>query len=123
MVTTNWRRRQLGRFHSPISPIDPVPGRMNQTPPAETPSPAIVLNRAIERVNVDGEHPSWSAMSPRVKPRAEGLSEPRVLTNLSPRGSGCYWLLGVVVGDGVAAGAGVWLKADFQIFQPSLPRV
>ena len=28
---------------------------------------------------------------------------------LRARGSGCYWLLGVVVGDGVAAGAGVSL--------------
>jgi len=34
------------------------------------------------------------------------LSEPRVLI-CHPRGSGCYWLLGVVLGDGVAAGAGV----------------
>jgi hypothetical protein len=33
---------------------------MKLTPPAETPSPANVLNRAIERVNVDSEHPSWS---------------------------------------------------------------
>ena len=76
MVTTNWRR--AASSVAPISPIDPVPGRMNRTPPAD-PSPAIVLNRAIERVNVDGEHPSWSAMSPRVKPKSEGLSEPRIL--------------------------------------------
>jgi len=27
-------------------------------------------------------------------------------SNLSPRGSGCYWLLGLAVGDGVAPLAG-----------------
>ena len=32
--------------------------------------------------------------------------------NLSPRRSGCYWLLGVFVGDGVAAGGGVTLKVS-----------
>ena len=40
---------------------------------------------------------------------------------------GCYWLLGVVVGDGVAApvagGAGVMLKVSIRIFQSSPSRI
>jgi hypothetical protein len=66
----------------------------------------------------------------------EGIGHLRVLTTsnrkpplrhsgaitkvLSARRSGCYWLLGVVVGDGVAAGAGVLLKHSIRMFQ-SLP--
>jgi hypothetical protein len=45
---------------------------MKRTPLAETPSAANALNLAMERASVDGEHPSWSAMLPRVKPRADG---------------------------------------------------
>ena len=60
-------RDRYARTAAGLSPFnDPPPGRM---PPA---SPAIVLNRAMERVIVDNEHPSWSQMLPRVKPRAEG---------------------------------------------------
>jgi hypothetical protein len=47
--------------------------------------------------------------------------------SMSPRGSGYYLLLGVVVGDGVAVpvagGAGVLLKVNMQIFQASPPRI
>ena len=38
-------------------------------------------------------------------------------------GSGCYLLIGVVVGDGVAAGAGVVLKVRFRIFQSITKRI
>jgi len=34
-----------------------------------------------------------------------------------------YWLLGLAVGDGVAAGAGVVLKVRFRIFQSSPSRI
>jgi hypothetical protein len=47
---------------------DPAPGRSS---PTEL-SPAIVLNRAIERVNVDSEHPSCPAISGTVQPRVDG---------------------------------------------------
>jgi hypothetical protein len=43
-------------------------------------------------------------------------------SNLSPRGSGCYWLLGLAVGDGVAAGAGAMLKVSIRVFQVSPSR-
>ena len=46
------------------------------------------------------------------------------ITRLSvDRGSGCYLLIGVVVGDGVAAGAGVVLKVRFRIFQSTTKRI
>ena len=44
-------------------------------------------------------------------------------SNLSPRGSGCYWLLGLAVGDGVAAGAGVVFQVSIRIFQVSPSRM
>jgi hypothetical protein len=33
--------------------------------------------------------------------------------------SGCYWFLGVVVGDGVAAGAGVMFQISIRFFASS----
>jgi hypothetical protein len=42
--------------------------------------------------------------------------------NLSPRGSGYYLLLGLVVGDGVAAGAGVRFHMSSRFFQVSPSR-
>jgi hypothetical protein len=42
--------------------------------------------------------------------------------NLSPDGSGRYWLVGLAVGDDVAAGGGVTLKVSIRIFQVSPSR-
>jgi hypothetical protein len=43
-------------------------------------------------------------------------------SNPSPCRSGCYWLLGVAVGDGVAAGRGCSLRVNRRIFQASPSR-
>ena len=51
-------------------------------------SPAIVLNRAMERVNVAGEHPSWSAMLPTLKPRADGHPKTTATATTATRASG-----------------------------------
>src|SRR4029077_16576602 len=40
-------------------------------------------------------------------------------SNLSPRGSGCYWLLGLAVGDSVAVGGGVMFQVSIRIFRSS----
>ena len=38
---------------------------------------------------------------------------PHSVSNLSPRGSGCYWLLGLAVGVGGGVGAGQFTVMDF----------
>src|ERR1700693_5540834 len=72
-------RNTLIRFRLPyartaagLSPPDPAPLPTDRTPPPAAPSPANALNRPMERVNVDAEHPSWSAMLVTLKPRADG---------------------------------------------------
>jgi hypothetical protein len=45
---------------------------MGRASPAESPSPANPLNRAIERVNAAVVQPTWSAMLLILKPRADG---------------------------------------------------
>jgi hypothetical protein len=54
----------------------------------------------------------------------KNMVEPLLLLRArgSPRSSGCYWLLGVVVGNGAATGAGVVLKHSIRIFQSSPSR-
>ncbi len=46
-----------------------------------------------------------------------------VLCTATVRGSGLYLLLGVVVGDGVAAGSGVMFEVSVGIFQSSPSRI
>ena len=58
------------RIEAGLSPFDdPAPGRMQRTPPAES-SPAIVLNRAIDRVNACSLHPRCLAIDAAVPPEA-----------------------------------------------------
>jgi hypothetical protein len=53
-----------------------------------------------------------------------GSSSNKKLPQYAPEGvSKSYWLLGVVVADGVAAGAGVWLKVSIRMFQSSPSRI
>jgi hypothetical protein len=54
-------------------------------------------------------------------PTEKNAGKPRGF-NLSPGGSGRYWLLGLGVGDVVAAGGGVTLKVSIRIFQVSPSR-
>jgi hypothetical protein len=51
---------------------------MKRTSPAETQSSANVLSRAIEHANAAGVQPSWPAMLPTLKPRADG--QPKTTT-------------------------------------------
>ena len=41
----------------------------------------------------------------------------------SPRGSGCYWLLGLAAGDGVAAAVAAGVFVVKRIFQSSPTRI
>jgi hypothetical protein len=53
------------------------------------------------------------------------IVHPTTLSHFAPgilHSPGCYWLLGVVVGDGVAAGAGNALKVSIRSFQVSPSR-
>jgi len=50
------------------------------------------------------------------------IVHPTTLSHFAPgilHSPGCYWLLGVVVGDGVAAGPGNALKVSIRSFQVS----
>ncbi len=89
------------------------------------------MNLAIARRTDCSVTPSWRAISRSASPLVDVnpiADEPLLLSkhpgsDLSPRKSGCYWLPGLAVGDGVAAGAGVWFQVSMRIFQTSPSRV
>jgi hypothetical protein len=100
----------------------------------ETEEQAEAVARSLERHQHDvqpgiiglgkaGEYIFLTTTTPPCGYRRVSLEQLLRYVVLSPRGSGYYLLLGVVVGDGAAAGAGVRFQVSILFFQtPSVSK-